>query len=62
MEVEAHQFNAPISIVIDQTVVNPIYGLAPDEAIIESEVNKLGKVLDVCEESLSKHKYLAGEN
>ncbi|KAK7845384.1 glutathione s-transferase f13 [Quercus suber] len=51
MEVEAHKFDSPSS-----------YGKAPDKQVIETEMEKLGKVLDVYEERLSKSKYLAGEN
>ncbi|KAJ7980251.1 Glutathione S-transferase family protein [Quillaja saponaria] len=62
MEVEAHQFNGPISTIIYQTIVNPIYGLPPNDKIINSEMDKLEKVLDVYEERLSKYKFLAGDN
>ncbi|MFQ6646475.1 hypothetical protein Gotur_019146, partial [Gossypium turneri] len=35
---------------IRQMIVNPIYGIAPDEKIIEIELQNLAKVLDVYEE------------
>ncbi|XWS08608.1 hypothetical protein CRYUN_Cryun40dG0016500 [Craigia yunnanensis] len=61
MEVESHQFNSPMQTIIRQMVVNPIFGIACDEKIIGAELEKLGKVLDVYEERLSKCKYLAGD-
>ncbi|KAF5465492.1 hypothetical protein F2P56_015498 [Juglans regia] len=62
MEVEAHRFNGPISEILIQILVNPMYGMASEEQKIETEMGKLGKVLDVYEERLSKSKYLAGES
>ncbi|XWS14066.1 hypothetical protein CRYUN_Cryun36dG0091600 [Craigia yunnanensis] len=61
MEVESQQFNSPMQAIIRQMVVNPIFGIASDEKIIETELEKLGKVLDVYEERLSKCKYLGGD-
>lgn len=61
MEVEAHQFNAPIRTIVRQLILNPLSGLLPDEKLVEDEMEKLGKVLDVYEERLSKCKYLAGD-
>ncbi|WRX21297.1 Glutathione S-transferase [Theobroma cacao] len=61
MEVESHQFNSPMQAIIRQMIVNPIFGIATDEKIIETELEKLGKVLDVYEERLSKCKYLGGD-
>ncbi|XP_062175308.1 glutathione S-transferase F13-like [Alnus glutinosa] len=62
MEVEAHQFHGPATAILHQMIVNPMYGIACNEQTIETEMEKLGKVLDVYEERLSKCKYLAGEN
>ncbi|KAK4586739.1 hypothetical protein RGQ29_023775 [Quercus rubra] len=62
MEVEAHKFDSPSSVILRQIIVIPKYGKAPDKQVIETEMEKLGKVLDVYEERLSKSKYLAGEN
>ena len=62
LEVEAHQFNAPMAAIIRQMVINPIYGLEPNEQIVEDELEKLAKVLDVYEDRLSQSKYLAGEH
>ncbi|PPD99606.1 hypothetical protein GOBAR_DD03371 [Gossypium barbadense] len=46
---------------IRQMIVNPIYGIAPDEKIIEIELHNLAKVLDVYKERLSEYKYLGGD-
>ncbi|MBA0701237.1 hypothetical protein Goari_022261 [Gossypium aridum] len=46
---------------IRQMIVNPIYGIAPNEKIIEIELHNLAKVLDVYEERLSEYKYLGGD-
>ncbi|KAH7573599.1 hypothetical protein ACOSP7_007359 [Xanthoceras sorbifolium] len=61
MEVEAHQFNAPMRTLIHQLILGPLRGSVPDEKIVETEVDKLGKVLDVYEQRLSQTKYLAGD-
>ncbi|KAE8076749.1 hypothetical protein FH972_015376 [Carpinus fangiana] len=61
MEVEAHQFHGPATAILHEIIVNPMYGVASNEQTIEREMEKLGKVLDVYEERLSKYKYLAGE-
>ncbi|KAL5705325.1 glutathione transferase [Ranunculus cassubicifolius] len=62
MEVEAHQYGPPIAAIVYQRMVVPMFfGGEPDEKIIETNAENLGKVLDVYEEKLSKTKYLAGE-
>lgn len=61
MEVEAHEFNGPMESIMHQLVRNPILEKPTDEKIIEGEMEKLAKVLDVYEERLSKYKYLAGD-
>ena len=59
-QVESQQFNPPFYAIIEQVFINPMKGLgSTDDAVVESNVQKLGKVLDVYEERLSK-KYLAG--
>ena len=60
-QVESQQFNPPFYAIIEQVFINPMKGLgSTDDAVVESNVQKLGKVLDVYEERLSKSKYLAG--
>ncbi|KAL0725266.1 hypothetical protein Bca4012_039865 [Brassica carinata] len=62
-EVESHHFNPAVSAVIHQLIVVPLQGeKSPDAAIVEENLEKLGKVLDVYEERLGKTKYLAGDS
>lgn len=61
MEVEAHQFDGAIRSIIRQLILHPLRGSVPDEKIIEAEMEKLGKLLDVYERRFSKPKYLAGD-
>lgn len=59
--VEALSFNAPASALAFQLLVLPAMGGESDEAIVQSNLEKLNKVLDIYEERLSKSKYLGGE-
>ncbi|KAM0951116.1 putative glutathione transferase [Dioscorea sansibarensis] len=61
IEVESQQFNPAVSPIFYQFFVAPRFGAAPDQNIINENVEKLGKVLDVYEARLSKSKYLAGD-
>lgn len=60
-EVEGHSFFPPASTILFQTVLCPLRGGATDEAVVEINIGKLNKVLDIYEERLSKSKYLAGD-
>lgn len=60
-EVEAQQYNPAISVIVYQHLIAPKYGGTADQAVIDSNLEKLGKVLDVYEGKLSKTKYLAGD-
>jgi len=60
-EVEGHSFFPPASTILFQTVLRPLRGGATDEAVVEINIGKLNKVLDIYEERLSKSKYLAGD-
>jgi len=60
-EVEGHSFFPPASTILFQTVLRPLRGGATDEAVVEVNIGKLNKVLDIYEERLSKSKYLAGD-
>ncbi|KAA8548920.1 hypothetical protein F0562_000604 [Nyssa sinensis] len=62
LEVEAQQYNAPMNEIKRQMVINPVLGKAPDEEIINAEIEKLEKVLDVYEERLTKWRYLGGNH
>lgn len=60
-EVEAHQYDPAISQIVYQHFVAPLQGNAPDQKVIDENLEKLGKVLDVYEAKLSGTKYLAGD-
>lgn len=61
MEVEAHQFNGPASVLVYESVFKPAFGKAADEDLVRTQCEKLNKVFDVYEERLSQSKYLAGD-
>uniref|UniRef100_A0A0D6R1P8 glutathione transferase n=1 Tax=Araucaria cunninghamii TaxID=56994 RepID=A0A0D6R1P8_ARACU len=61
-QVEAQSFSGPYNAVVTQIMVMPIMGGETDEGVVESNLEKLKKVLDVYEDKLSKTKYLAGNS
>ncbi|GAB4829839.1 hypothetical protein Ancab_019487 [Ancistrocladus abbreviatus] len=63
LEAEAHHFNPAIHSITFKTFVAPIFGdgRPSDQSIINANVDKLGKVLDIYESRLSTTKYLAGD-
>ncbi|XP_078149034.1 putative glutathione S-transferase GSTF1 isoform X1 [Carex rostrata] len=62
LEVEAQQYNPAISPIVYQSFILPkMRGATPDQAIIDTNLEKLKKVLEVYEARLSKSKYLAGD-
>lgn len=61
LEVEAQQFSPPISALVFESLIKPLLGGTTDNQAVENNAEKLGKVLDVYEERLSKSKYLAGD-
>ncbi|TXG63476.1 hypothetical protein EZV62_010470 [Acer yangbiense] len=61
IEVESQQYQPAISPIVYQYFVAPIQGKSPDQAIVDANVEKLGKVLDIYEAKLSESKYLAGD-
>jgi glutathione S-transferase len=60
-EVESQNFNPPVSSIVFQVVFASWKGLTTDDKVVEEQLAKLEKVLDVYEEHLSKNKYLAGD-
>lgn len=53
----------PFYAIIEQVFINPLKGLGtPDETVVQMNLEKLAKVLDVYEERLSRSKYLAGDS
>ncbi|XP_043694515.1 glutathione S-transferase-like [Telopea speciosissima] len=62
MEVEAHQFNLVAYKLISEQMAKPIiFGMETDASVVEENQAKLGQILDVYEERLSKSKYLGGD-
>ena len=62
LEVEAHQYNPAVSAIVVQCIILPLLGGARDQAVVDENVSKLRKVLEVYEARLSASKYLAGES
>ncbi|KAK4756505.1 hypothetical protein SAY87_006632 [Trapa incisa] len=60
-EVEAHQLNPVLKPIIYQFFVSPMQGKTTDQAVINENLEKLGKLLDVYEDRLGKTTYLAGD-
>ncbi|KAK7392334.1 hypothetical protein VNO78_20768 [Psophocarpus tetragonolobus] len=60
-EVESHYYEAAVQPIIYEYFVAPFEGKEPDKSVIDSNVEKLHKVLDVYEGRLSSNKYLAGD-
>ncbi|XP_026663569.2 glutathione S-transferase 3-like, partial [Phoenix dactylifera] len=60
LAVESQQFGPPVEELVFGAVINPRIGEATDQTAVERQAERLGRVLDVYEERLSKNKYLAG--
>ncbi|CAM6037036.1 unnamed protein product [Sphagnum compactum] len=63
VEVESQNYNPPVDEIVHEEYLNPKYWGAtkPNEQVVQENVSKLEKVLDVYEAHLSKNKYLAGD-
>ncbi|KAM7492141.1 hypothetical protein LguiA_035062 [Lonicera macranthoides] len=61
LEVEAHNFQPPLYNMVLHILFSSKFGFAADQKLIQESEVKLGKVLDIYEEKLSKNKYLAGD-
>ncbi|KAM0873611.1 hypothetical protein ACQ4PT_037953 [Festuca glaucescens] len=61
LEVEANQYTAALEPIILEYLVRPMFGRATDQKIVEDNLVKLKKVLEVYEARLTKCKYLAGD-
>lgn len=62
IEVEGHHYDPPGVALSYEHLVKPIFGLGvTDPAMVAENEAKLGKVLDVYENQLSKSKFLAGD-
>ena len=61
LEVEAHRYTAAMEPIILECLIRPMFGRATDQKIVEDNLVKLKKVLEVYEARLTKCKYLAGD-
>ena len=61
LEVEAHQLSPLVLAIVLECIVAPFYGRERNQAIVDENVEKLKKVLEVYEARLSQSKYLAGD-
>ncbi|KQJ98227.1 probable glutathione S-transferase GSTF2 [Brachypodium distachyon] len=62
LDVESHQFDRPMAVIIHQCLIIPMYlGGENDGNVVEENVEKLKKTFEVYEARLSKFKYLAGD-
>ena len=60
--VESQNYNSPVSTVVAEIVFKPLFHQAPtNEAVVEENLKKLEKVLDIYEAHLATHEYLAGD-
>ncbi|BBN01055.1 glutathione S-transferase [Marchantia polymorpha subsp. ruderalis] len=57
IDVEAQTFFPPMK----DAAIEWTYKLVPDAALVKSSLEKLGKILDIYEDQLTKHKYIAGD-
>ncbi|XP_059440261.1 glutathione S-transferase-like [Corylus avellana] len=61
IDVEGHQFEPPALKLINEMVIKPKNGLAPDQGVVAEAEAELGNVLDVYEARLAKSKYLGSD-
>lgn len=61
LEHEGHKFNPPIAVISRENLLKVAQGRCPDKALVEANIVKLGKVLDVYDGHLANSKYLAGD-
>ncbi|KAI3929149.1 hypothetical protein MKX01_006385 [Papaver californicum] len=61
LEVESQNYHPHIYNLVVHLKFHPKMGLPIDEKLLEESEEKLGKVLDIYEDRLSKSKYLAGD-
>ncbi|KXG37119.1 hypothetical protein SORBI_3001G012500 [Sorghum bicolor] len=61
LEVESNQYTAALNPILYECLVSPMFGGTTDQKVVEENLEKLKKVLEVYEARLAKHKYLAGD-
>ncbi|GAQ83526.1 Glutathione S-transferase family protein [Klebsormidium nitens] len=62
VEVEAQNYNPPLSTIVAQKVFLPMYGQQTDEKVVAQETEKLEKVLAVYDAHLADKEYLNGSS
>jgi glutathione S-transferase len=61
LEVEAHQLSPLAIAIVVECIFTPFLGRERNQAVVDENVEKLKKVLEVYEARLSQSKYLAGD-
>nr|CAB3474347.1 unnamed protein product [Digitaria exilis] len=61
MEVEANQYTSLLNPILFECLVKPMLGGTTDQKVVQENLEKLKKVLEVYEARLTKCKYLAGD-
>ncbi|MCL7028220.1 hypothetical protein MKW94_018620 [Papaver nudicaule] len=59
IEAESKHFNPPSTAIIYEMFIGPLFGHTTDQSVVDLNLEKLDKVLDVYEARLSNSKYLA---
>jgi glutathione S-transferase len=61
LEVEAHQLSPPAVAIVVECFAAPLLGRERDQTVVDENVEKLRKVLEVYEARLGECRYLAGD-
>ncbi|KAI3897966.1 hypothetical protein MKW92_037610 [Papaver armeniacum] len=59
IEVESQHFSPPTTAIIFEMFIGPLFGHTTDQSVVNLNIEKLDKVLDIYEARLSNSKYLA---
>jgi len=62
VESESNNFHPTVGPLMKELFISRVFKRPADEKLIATSLENLGKVLDVYDAQLSKHKYLAGES
>ncbi|KAJ1687751.1 hypothetical protein LUZ63_019141 [Rhynchospora breviuscula] len=61
VDVEYGQYNTPASAICYNVIMKPMHGEEVDQQVVDTNLEKLKKVLEVYEARLLQYKYLAGD-